>query len=69
MRWLDEFEAALCVYIRDAPTKATSVNSGQATFLFIVLLQPNGFQLLFLGSLNLMGFSCCSWEASETGDM
>ena len=38
---LDELEDALWVYFRDAPTKTTSVNSDQATFLFIVMLQPN----------------------------
>jgi hypothetical protein len=38
---LDELKDALRVYFRNAPAKTTSVNSDQATFLFIVMLQPN----------------------------
>jgi hypothetical protein len=37
-RLADELEAALCVYVKDAPTKTTSVNSDQAILLFIVML-------------------------------
>jgi nicotinic acid phosphoribosyltransferase len=39
--WLDELEDALRVYFRDAPTKTASVNSDQATFLFIIMLRPD----------------------------
>src|SRR6266550_7364119 len=38
---LDELEDALWVCVRNAPTKATNVNSDQTTFLFIVMLQPD----------------------------
>src|SRR5712664_1098378 len=39
--WLGELEDARWVCVRNAPTKTMSVNSEQAIFLFIGMLQPN----------------------------
>ena len=55
MRWLDELEDALWVYVRNAPIKAMSANSDQGDFLFIVMLQK------------LIRFAGCSCQAVETG--
>jgi hypothetical protein len=39
--WLNELEDALWVYVREAPTKTASINDERASFLFIVMLQPD----------------------------
>src|SRR6185295_3725723 len=51
-----ELVDALWVYLRDATTNTTSVNSDKATFLFIVMLQPGWLE------------ASCSCQGIEIGD-
>jgi len=37
---LDEFEDAVCVYLRDAPTKTTSISTERGSVLFMMCSQP-----------------------------
>src|SRR6266516_682672 len=63
MRCLDELEYALRVYLRDAPTKTTSINRDQAIFLFIVMLQNSiRFRRLLLSTLETGGYSAITGD-------